>query len=1597
MKKLHLFFFMIAIAVICPFKKTFAQPAADFSASPLTGCAPLVVNFTDNSSGAPATWNWDLGNGTLSSLKNPSTTYINPGTYTVILTVTNASGTNSITRTAYITVYDKPRVNFTVNDSASCIPFVSSFTDLSSTSFGNITAWEWDFDDGSRSNEQHPSHSFTQAGSYNISLKATNDAGCFNILNKLAYIQAADPLQASFSFSQPVMCRPPETITFTNNSQGPGNVNYVWDFGDGNRSTAANPSHTYNTGGTYSVKLTATNNIGCTDSLLLSDTLVIKNNQTIIESIDTVCINKMMQLTNVSTPAPLATRWVFDDGISAFGNTVSKTWTSAGSHMVQLISNYGNCTDSTIKTITVLAPPVADFTASDSFFCLSPAIVNFRDVSSGALYWQWSFGDGDSSASKDPSHAYTTDGEYDVRLTVTNAPGCTNTATKYRYIRIAAPAVSFDKREGGGCIPYSFRPYPTVNSVDSIASYLWNFGNGSTSQDRFPVHVYTDTGIFTVKLFITTASGCRDSVVVDSAVQTGTPPLVDFNFSQSQVCPRTPINFTSLAPSATRWLWKFGDGSSAEEPNPAYPYLDSGLYSVQLIAWNKGCADSITKTNIISVLPGLARFRPVVNCNNKREVYFKDSSVSAQNWRWDFGDGTSSVAQNPTHLFGNYQNYTVSLTTSSGQCTNTDSIRISVTNDSAAFAVNKTNGCRDELFSFYNTIINKANMATFTWDFGDGFTDSTSTTDTVTHRYENGGRYTVSLKVQDINGCLSTQTQTNLIYISAPNAAFSLSTAGGCSKQQVEFIDSSTGNIKEWYWNFADGNTRRDTTVSTTIPHTYNNTGQYLPSLTIVDAAGCADSTMIALPVIISQPVADFTAANFITCPNDNVRFQNISVGENLSYQWNFGDSTSSTAAAPVKQFNRDGDYSPTLIVTDRFGCTDTSSKANYIQVKTVIAAFNTNDTNGLCIPYRSVFANTALNASRFVWNFGDGGFSSTANPNYYYSTAGTFFATLTAFRSATCFSSDSVRIRINAPSGVLSYLPQNGCAPLQVAFNVVTNDKVSYIWDFNDGTSYTSANAAVNYTYYVPGNFVPRVVLKDSLGCAVPLFSEDTIRLYSTSVNFKAADAVVCNGESVQFTDSSFSGSPVLSRRWHFGDGSFSTDLNPVHQYAAAGTYTVKLVVTTRYGCQDSMVRNNYIRVYRKPEVNISGNDPAYCGTASINFAGTQLNTDNGAIAWNWHFGNGNTSTEQNPAAQQFINAGTYRVQLTASYNEGCADTAVSIFLIRPLPDIFAGNDTMLCAGASLQLFASGATEYSWQSAAPLSCNNCSDPVINTTGDVYAFVRGQNSEGCVKTDSVFISVKKPFTLNVPGNASICAGRSIQLNISGAEMYTWWPAEGLSSAISNSPLASPTVTTTYKVVATDSLHCFTDSALIAVSVYDQPYVNIGNDITLTSANPVTLAPVYSGDISYYRWTPSADLSCFDCPNPVASPKKNTTYKVEVSNAGGCKASDEINLFVKCDNSSVALPTAFSPNNDGKNDKFGPLGSGIVMISSFRIFNRYGQLIFINGNFRLDDKSGGWDGRYKGQDQPPGNYVYSIEFVCGNNEVSVVNGSVMLVR
>jgi len=233
-----------------------AQLTAQFSADQLSGCAPIRVIFTDQSTGTPDRWRWDLGNGVISTAQNPSTTYFTPGVYTVSLTVyRGTTDSATITKTSFINVYANPTVNFGAVPRFGCLPLSVQFTDSSIAGSGTLQSWTWDFGDGTLSNQRNPLHSYTTPGSFTITLTVQNSEGCSRTLSLDNYVRVGDSLLAQFTKTVARNCVVPVNVAFTSTSIGTNITSWQWNFGDGNSSAATNPIHTYNAAGEYDVEL----------------------------------------------------------------------------------------------------------------------------------------------------------------------------------------------------------------------------------------------------------------------------------------------------------------------------------------------------------------------------------------------------------------------------------------------------------------------------------------------------------------------------------------------------------------------------------------------------------------------------------------------------------------------------------------------------------------------------------------------------------------------------------------------------------------------------------------------------------------------------------------------------------------------------------------------------------------------------------------------------------------------------------------------------------------------------------------------------------------------------------------------------------------------------------------------------------------------------------------------------------------------------------------------------------------------------------------------------------------------------------------------
>jgi gliding motility-associated-like protein len=1434
------------LLVLLATSATAQAPLANFTANRTAGCAPLVVTFQDQSSGDPKFWNWDLGNGQLSNLQNPTAVYSTPGTYSVTLVVRNANGTHGVTKTDYITVYPSPGAAFVADKTIACLGATVQFTDQSTDPAGTITGWNWDFGDGTTSTLQNPQKTYATQGFYTVYLTVTSSTGCTGASSKFRYIRIVSGVTADFNVRKDSVCRAPFGVNFINETAGPGTMTYAWDFGNSSTSTQENPFTTYATAGTYNVQLTATSEFGCSNTI--TKPITVNGSNTNFNAPDSTCLNRPVNFVNASAPTAIRSSWDFGDGTTSTQTNPVKTYTAPGVYQVKLFNTYADCSDSVTKSITVLADPAVDFTSNNQYACKGPFTVNFQDLSPNAVAWLWNFGDGNTSTQQNPTHTYTANGQYNVTLRITTSFGCQNTITKTAFIRIEKPLVSIANVPNGGCVPFTFSPVPSVQSLDGVASYFWDFGHlGSTSTAQNPTYTYTDSGTYTIKLRITTNGGCTDSVVVTNAIRVGRPPVVDFSVDTTTACAFSGVSFTDLSYPADRWDWDFGDGQTSTLQNPVHAFADTGTYSVKLTVTNNGCQGSITKTALITVRPPVAAFDYSVNCANKYNVTFNNLSIvnpvyGPVTYLWQFGDpaNSTSTQANPVFTYPALGTYTVTLTVTNGSCSHSFTMPVKLTAELADFVASKTTACKNEPITFTAINPNPGNIQSFEWSINGA--PPYAAPGTIQVSFPNNGTYSIGLTITDVNGCVDTKTINNYITITGPVAAFGAIDTGGCRNSTVRFNDLSTpaGSITQWKFDFGDGTDQTFTAPPFT--HQYRDTGLFYVMLTVTDNLGCTDTDTIQGLVRITSPQAAFMAATTRFCQGGVLQFSDTSKGYITAYNWSFGDGGTSTLKDPTHVYSgADGSYTVKLVVTDTVGCMDSVTKVNYISVTRPKPAFTAVDTSSICPPLETKFTLGGSDYETHYWDFGDGQTSTLRNPRHFYNAYGAYTAKLYVAGYGGCI--DSVEKTINVFNPYLtpiSYSPLDSCNTLLVDFNIQPPANTQFTFFFGDGAADSSQATTFQHLYKSPSFYSPYLFLKDKLDCQIVVGGPEVIKIYGAEPFFGVDRKAFCDSGTVYFTNYTITNDTVVNSVWNFGDGNTATTTDAVHTYTTPGTYYASLTATTTRGCVKTLY--DTILVYRTPEPVIDTEDPVCVGTPLLLPA--RLAVADTAISWKWTVNNGQfTSTDPNPTIT-FNTTGVQNLRLEATNKIGCTAAATGTVTVVPLPGI----------------------------------------------------------------------------NVVADPTIVLGTGISM-------------------------------------------------------------------------PVT----YSSNVVAYNWTPATNLSCTNCATPYANPKFTTKYTVAVTDSNGCSATRDITVTVVCNNKNYFIPNTFSPNNDGKNDVFYVRGSSIDRIQSFRIFNRWGQMVFERKNFAANDLSAGWDGTIKGKPADADVYVYVIEIICENATVIPYRGNVALVR
>ncbi len=1360
-------------------------PVASFTASTTSGTAPLAVTFTDTSANTPASWNWDFGDGTSSTDQNPSHTYTTAGTYAVILTATNAAGSNTATPTM-ITVNAPvivPVAAFSANATAGTVPVTILFTDASTNT---PTSWLWDFGDGSSSTDQNATHTYTTAGTYTVNLTATNTAGS-NVISKAAYITVSNAVVAPVAdfTGTPTTGTFPLTVQFTDASTGTAPLSYVWDFNNDGviDSTVQNPGYTYATRGTYTVNLTVTNTAGSntslksgyvtvtgarvwtvgssgcdfttiTDALSNSalydgDTIYVFNGTYTHNPTSSLTVSKALTLTG---EGPSVVSIALNSGLT-FSKTVTlsgirfKDSTSGNFYLNGANTVVKNCIFTNNARLAIGADGVrfVDNTVDNTNMYTGSSGANrtyrnnsFSNLTTGSQILGVPICKNNNVVDNNTFNNFGTSGIY------FSSSGTNNTISRNTFI--SGPAIQLQGKSGAvnyvylnnfitsNSITYNGAPYTWIWNTTTPVSYTYNGVTHSEFLGNYWGSRFTGTdgnwdGISDTAYTFTVL----DTLMTDNA------PLMDrsgyyFGVMHSPTAKVmvTPASATLNVTESKQLAANATDSDGLNVPGLTYTWTSdnttvgtvsqAGLFTAlvpgqaTITATTEGVIGTSVMTVVVPVITPVAAFSGTPTSGTAPlTVTFTDASTNTPtSWLWDFGDGdsTNATVQNPVHTYTNAGTFTVNLTATNNVGSNTISkagyITVSAL-PAASFTANVTSGVAPLDVAFNDLSSN--GPTSWAWDFNnDGVVDAT--TQNATYTYTTAGMYTVNLTASNAVGSNSTVKAGYISVtaaVTAPVSSFTAGTTSGTAPLTVVFTDTSTNVPTGWLWDFGDNDSTNATDQNPV--HTYANAGTFTVNLTATNAGGSNLSSRSGFVSVSSGPVpaASFTTTNRAGLAPLTVQFTDTSTNSPTSWAWDFGDGSTATTQNPSHTYTTGGNYTVNLTATNANG-QGTVSEPGFVAVlgsEQPIPGyrfFNVHVANDEGVKYDvpngvsadGGYYNYVNNTYWILFRVAGGG----GNPMHISSVSNDMGA---ADITSTTNQSGSFWITFNGgqntmPDAVL-LLAVNGTIPDDFKVHIRTSGQ-----DFDTGSPSTNniyqsdfpatinfIDGAVNQTFDRSDFLYGTQSWKPSSTAGVPIYygedqadAKNQFHLMFIDTRVGAVkNAALSNGGmiKVEYAFTNLTGKAVFnSYGWYkqsnHGTGIIMTNAIGGSEYSVTG---IPPAVT--------------------PVAAFSAN--ATAGTAPLDVQFTDASA-NAPTSWSWDFGDGGSSTLQNPV-HSYASAGTYTVTLTATNAGGSNDVTktgyitVNAAVIAPVAS-FTANTTSGPAPLAVQFNDTSAnTPTSW------------------------------------------------------------------------------------------------------------------------------------------------------------------------------------------------------------------------------------------------------------------------------------------------------------
>ncbi len=807
------------------------------------------------------------------------------------------------------------------------------------------------------------------------------------------------------------------------------------------------------------------------------------------------------------------------------------------------------------------------------------------------------------------------------------------------------------------CYPDSIRFNQQVTiSRGNIASYLWQFGDGSLAQGAQVSKLYSLPANYNVRLKVISGFGCTDSISKTAVLF----PKPIANFGASFVCYPSSTQFTDstsiLTGTITKWNWDFGDGTTSILKNPIKQYNTPGSYLVTLIVEsNNGCKDTIVKE--IKVYPKpVANFIANTPCFPSPVNFIDSSRILTGNIvhrLWSFGNGDTSTILNPTIHYATAGSYLTRLIVNSDNgCSDTALKTVNVNALPQVSFRYDTLSCVGSTVALNNTTTGAVN---YLWNFGNS---QTSTQVNPSLLYSDTGYYQIKLIAFTSNGCKDSLTKTIEI-TKIPIANFSLLPDSGCGPLLVRFTNTSKTRYSTFRWNDGMGHVIDSINISDRV-YKQSRIQDSLYRISLVVTNLCGISTKSDTIKVFPKPISNFIMSIDSGCTPLTVTFLNRTTGFPRFYKWNMGNAANYITPNPPSQtylaFNNDTTYFIKLITSNECGF-DTIIKSVIVR-KNNVKSFFTADKSSGCAPLTVQFFNQSENNLFVSWSFDDGNGSTALNPIHTFTQSGIY--RVKQFVSNGCGFDTSVYNITVLPAPSVSFRIQSDtlCRGKQIKFLNTTLNAGALTWYFGNGDSSIITNPT--YSYNNPGRYaVTLKAVSNTSGCSNTY--TDTIEIYQNPIaDFNLSDADICLKETVTLNNSSQFGDYYL---WRYGDGRISSLSAPNVQYNTPGLFKVTLIASTLNGCVDSASKN--VRVFPIPDIKFDYTPKQACDKPTlVNFT----NQSSGVTDYTWYFHDGTLSTTNNPS-YTYSGVGNYPIKLVAQNQFGCKDSITSLFNIYPQP----------------------------------------------------------------------------------------------------------------------------------------------------------------------------------------------------------------------------------------------------------------------------------------------------------------------------------------